>query len=365
MRHVILWLLGWLCPKIALAMSVVFINPGKSDEVYWLSAARAMEAAALSLGVSLEVIYAERDHPKAIEIARKIAERAPPARPDYVIFTNDYGTAPEILRILDGAKIKSFTAFSGIYESTVRQKVGLPRQHYAGWLGSLEPKAEEAGYLTARELIQVARRAKAFGSDGRLHMVAVSGDRSTPTSVRRSEGMRRAIAEASDVVLDQEIHGAWGREKAAEQAAWLYQRHPEARLVWAGNDLMAFGAMQSWRARGGKPGKDAWFSGINTSSEAMTAIQSGELSALAGGHFIAGAWALVMLYDYHHGRDFAQEEGLELHQSMFVLFSPMQAARFQKRFGSLDFRSIDFRRFSKVLSPQLKRYDFSFSQLLH
>lgn len=365
MRHVVLWLTGWLCPQLVFAMSVVFINPGKSDEVYWVSAARAMEAAAKSLGVSLQVMYAERDHPKAIEIARTIAARTPALRPDYVVFTNDYGTGPEIMRVLDEARIKHFMAFSGIFESAVRQKVGLPRQHYSAWLGSLEPKAEEAGYLTARELIQVARRAKAFSSDGRLHMLAVSGDRSTPTSVRRSEGMRRAIAEAGDVVLDQEIHGAWGREKAAEQAAWLYQRHPEARLIWAGNDLMAFGAMQSWRARGGKPGKDAWFSAINTSSEAMTAIQSGELSALAGGHFIAGAWALVMLYDYHHGRDFAQEEGLELNQSMFVLFSPTQAARFQKRFGSLDFHSIDFRRFSKVLSPQIKRYDFSFSQLLN
>lgn len=365
MRYLTFWLLGGLFPQVVLAMSVVFINPGKADEVYWVSAARAMEAAAQSFGVSLQVFYAEREYSKVIEIARNVAERAPAQRPDYVIFTNDYGTAPEILRILEGAKIKNFMAFSGIYESAMRQKMGLPRQHYPSWLGSLEPRAEEAGYLTARELIQMARQAKAFGVDGRLHMLALSGDRTTPTSVRRSEGMRRAIAEAGDVVLDQETHGVWGRDKAAEQAAWLYQRHPEARLVWSANDLMAFGAIQSWRARGGKPGQDAWFSGINTSSEAMTAVQSGELSALSGGHFIAGAWALVMLYDYHHGRDFAQEEGLELNQPMFVLFSPKLAARFQKRFGSQDFRSIDFRRFSKVRSPQLKRYDFSFSQLMN
>jgi hypothetical protein len=67
--------------------------------------------------------------------------------------------------------------------------------------------------------------------------------------------MRRAVNEAGDVVLDQEVYGAWNREKAAEQSEWLFQRHPQARLVWAGNDLMAFGAMQVWEKRGGKPGK--------------------------------------------------------------------------------------------------------------
>jgi hypothetical protein len=88
------------------------------------------------------------------------------------------------------------------------------------------------------------------------------------------------------------------------------------------------------------------------------------LTALAGGHFIAGAWSLVMLYDYHHGRDFAAEEGLEVDQSMFVLFTPSLADRFLERYGDMRFERVDFRRFSKVLNPKLKRYDFSFGQLL-
>jgi hypothetical protein len=125
---------------------------------------------------------------------------------------------------------------------------------------------------------------------------------------------------------------------------------------------MAFGAMQSWEKRGGKPGVDAWFSGINTSTEALNAVKSGRLTALAGGHFIAGAWALVMLYDYHHGRDFA-DEGLELNRSMFAQFDAVLADRYLERFGR-GFQGVDFRRFSKVLNPKLKRYDFGFAQFL-
>lgn len=357
-------LCGLLLAPSLWAMSVVFINPGKSDEIYWLTAAKAMEAAARSLDVQLEVVYLEREHHRAEAIARQIVERPAGQRPDYVIFSNDYATGAELLKIFDLSGIKSFMAYSGISGSLDRQGSGRPRQKYKDWLGSLEPHAEEAGYQTARRLIQLGRQHRLHGADGRLHLLAISGDRSTPTSLRRGAGMRRAVAEAGDVVVDQEIFGAWSRDKAAEQSAWLYQRYPEARLVWAGNDLMAFGAMSAWEQRGGVPGKDAWFSGINTSKEALEAVKSGRLAALSGGHFMAGAWALVMLYDYHHGHDFAADEGLELDQSMFVLFTPPLADRFLERYGELSFAQIDFRRFSKALTPKLKRYDFNFGQLL-
>ena len=52
--------------------------------------------------------------------------------------------------------------------------------------------------------------------------------RSTTTSVLRNEGMRRAVREAADVVLAQEVYADWSRDKALEQARWLWQRHPQA-----------------------------------------------------------------------------------------------------------------------------------------
>ena len=345
------------------AMTVAFLNPGKSDEVYWLTAVRAMEAATRSLNLQLEVFYAERDHPRQIAFARQLAERPQAQRPDYVIMSNDFGIGQELLRILDGAGIKTFFAFSSIDDEREQALIGGPREKYKGWLGSLEPQADDAGYLTATTLIATARKARVQAPDGRLHMLAIAGDRSTPSSILRNEGMRRAVAEAHDVVLDQEIYAAWNRDKAAEQSAVLFERYPQARLVWAGNDLMAFGAMQSWERRGGRPGTDAFFSGVNTSKEAMEAIESGRLAALAGGHFMAGAWAVVMLYDYDHRHDFV-DEGLNLKQPMFMLFTPADAARFQTRFGDLNFDGVDFRRFSKVLDPKLKHYDFNFRQLM-
>jgi ABC-type sugar transport system substrate-binding protein len=350
-----------LCGSIARAQSVAFINPGKSDEIYWATATQGMQAVAKSLGMTFEVQYAQREHLKTLEIAREMVARPADKRPEYIVITNDYAVGAELLRIIDGAGVKSFLAYSSI-PLDQRGDVGAPRAKYKGWLGSLEPQAEDAGYLTARALIERGKKEKAFAPDGKLHMLAIAGDRSTPSSINRNQGMRRAVDEDRMVVLEQEVYAAWTREKAAEQAEWLYQRYPDAKLIWAGNDLMAFGAMTAWEKRGGKPGVDAWFSGVNTSTEALEAIKSGRLTSLAGGHFITGAWALVMIYDYHHGRDFAGE-GLELQRPMFAEFTPPLADRYIERFSG-GFDGVDFSRYSKVKNPQLKNYNFGFAQLL-
>ncbi|WP_367849927.1 ABC transporter substrate-binding protein [Rhodoferax sp. WC2427] len=356
--------LAWavLLAGSAQAVSVAFINPGNSDEIYWVGAARAMAAAASSLGWELEVQYAQRDPLRVLALARALVARPKAQRPDYVVFSNDSATGVELLRLFDGSGIRCFMAFSG-FTAAEEQQWGKPRQHFKQWIGSLEPLAEEAGYLTGKALIQAGRAARAQAADGKLHLLAIAGDRSTISSVRRNQGLRRALAEADDVVLDQMVYAGWSREKAAEKSAWLYDRYPSARLLWAGNDLIAFGAMQTLEQRGGQPGKSMRFSGINTSTEAMEALKSGRLTALAGGHFMAGAWSLVMLFDYHHGRDFA-DEGLQLERPMFVLFTPAMAEKFEARFGQR-YDSVDFRRYSKVLNHVTTRYSFEFAPLLY
>lgn len=358
----LLWAwLGLTAP--ALAQRIAFINPGLTGEAFWTSSARAMVAAAEDLGMTLEVHWAERQFPKALGIARELAARPSATLPDAVIIVNEAGAGAELLRIL-APRTKVFLAYSGLNRAEEIAAVGQPRDRYPNWIGSLEPRADEAGYLVARRLIEQAREARLHGPDGRLHLLAISGDRSTPTSVLRSEGMRRAATEAGDVVIDQEVFAQFRRERAEEAARVLFERHPHARIVWAGSDQMAFGAMQALRQRGLSPGRDVLFGGINTSPEAMAAVRDGQLSALSGGHFILGAWAVVLVHDHLRGSDFAATEGVRIEASMFTSFSPAQAAVFTQRFGHDDYRGVDFRRFSRVHRPELGRRDFGFGQLL-
>jgi ABC-type sugar transport system substrate-binding protein len=374
----LLSLLLGLCSGLLLALwspasaafSVGFINPGRSDEAYWVTAGQALQAAADGLGVTLEQHMAERDPLRVLQIARELAARPRGQRPDYVIVTNDRRTLVQAAQVLSAAGIKTFAAFSGLQEDE-RARFGPPRRVIPQLIGALEPNAEEAGYLTAKALIaQGLSDPGRLGPDGRLHLLAMAGDKSTPVSVYRNQGLLRAVREASQqVVLDQLVYADWRRDKAAEQAEWLLARHPQAQLVWAGSDQMAFGAMDALRKRGGQPGRELLFSAINTSAEAMQAVIDGRLAALAGGHFMAGAWSLVMLYDLHHGHDFI-DEGTELDRPMFMLFGKAEAERYLQRFGAGigpaggPRAGIDFKPYSKVLNPRLKRYDFRFSAVL-
>lgn len=352
----------WLAAPVW-AMSVAFINPGYANETYWFTASRCMQAAAEDLGISLRIEYASRNYKLALEHTRTLAGLPPAQRPDYVILSNEFGTAAEMVKLLSDAGIKTFLAYSGRGQGEAGAALGTPRQQFPLWLGSLEPRASDAGYLTGQALIAQARRAGVPRIHGKMPMLVIGGDRSTPTSVFRLQGLYQAVREAGDVIVVQEVMAAWDRQRAAQQAGWLYRRHPQARMVWAGSDQMAMGAMAQWRARGGQPGKDAFFSGINTSPEALQSLSDGSMSALAGGHFVTGAWALVMLYDYEHGKDFASE-GLELQRPLFVRFDAAMVQRYLKAYSDADFSRVDFASYSKVKTPAIQRYRFSFQALL-
>jgi ABC-type sugar transport system substrate-binding protein len=339
----------------SLAASVTFVNPGRSDEVFWTTASRGMQMAAGSLGIKLEIRYAERSPEKIIEIVKEVAAAK---QTDYLIFPNEYALGGEVLKITEPAGIKTFFAYSTLSEA----EFGKPRERYRNWIGSLVPDVEEAGFLTARELIAQGLAQRRFGKDGKLHLFAIAGDQKTPTSVLRTQGMLRAVKRERAVVLDQVVYADFNQQKAREMAAAGFEKFGDIRMVWAGNDLMAFGAMETLEKRGKVPGKDVLFSGINTSRQAMKAVQTGRLAALAGGHFMAGAWALVMIYDYHNGKDFASE-GLVLTKPMFVMFTPELAKQYLAQFEG-GMKGTDFRRYSKTHTPTVARYDFRLDRLL-
>jgi ABC-type sugar transport system substrate-binding protein len=351
-----------ICLSLAHAadFSVVFINPGRSDEPYWRSATRFMQPAAQQLNIALEVLYAERDHLKMIELMKQVALR--PKKPDYVILVNEKLAGGEMLKLAERTGINVLFAYSS-FEGAQLVEFGVPRQRYRHWLGSITPNAYDAGKLTAEELVRQAQRLHAVADDGKVHVVAIAGDKATPTGTQRLDGALDVLTKHPDVAFEQTVYGNWDRARAKEQAQGLLLRYPKTNAFWVASDLMAFGAMESAEAVGRVPGKDILFSAINNSPEVLQARIKGRISSLAGGHFTAGAWALVMLYDYRHGKDF-KPLGLELRMPLFSLLDADLAERFLSRFGDEDFSSIDFRRFSRHLHPQLRHYDFNLPAVL-
>lgn len=274
------------------AASVVFLSPGPASDGYWSAYARFMQAAAARLGMTLTVRYTDRDTRELVELARDALQG--PNRPDYLVFSNELNVAPEILRLSQNSSVKLFAVNNTLTDDQLRILGDMPNR-YPHFLGSLVGNDEEGGYLSAKHLISKSVSAKAGQT---VEMLAFSGTNTTPVSLKREQGMYRALAEHPEIRLRQIVLGGWRRDRALEQARVLLKRYPDIHLIWAANDQMAFGAMDAVRETGGEPGRDVFFSSINWSPPSLDALQDGTISALVGGHFMLGGLAMVLLHDY-------------------------------------------------------------------
>ena len=346
-------------------IKVTFINPGISDinnptGEFWLSVSAFMQAAAENLNIDLEVIYSERNHVLMQQQAMEVASRT--AHPDYLIVVNEKLAAGKMVEVADMAGIKTFM-INNAFVGEQAQQYGAPREQYKHWLGSLTPDHRWAGYQIAKRIIDRALQAGVKAKDGKLHVVAITGDRATHASVERVEGLHKALSEYPDVELKQLFYAEWNKDKAYEQTVSFLKRYPEIGAIWGANDPMALGAMEGVVAAGKSPGKDVFIGGLNWDPPALDKVKDGALVTTVGGHFMIGGWALVLLYDYEHGRDFA-EAAVQLQPQFFGALHSDNIDAFLNKLGDRNWRKIDFRKFSKVLNPTMKEYDFSLEAIL-
>ena len=192
--------------------------------------------------------------------------------------------------------------------------------------------------------------------------IYITGGSGSTAGTERAQGASRAFKEAPDGVLQQVALSYWKRPRARAQALGLIRRWPKTTILLASNDPMAFGAADAAIKLGRTPGADILVAGINWSRDALQRIQKGEMVATIGGHFLGGGFSLVMLRDYHDGRDFAAE-GLELPFRMQTL-DRSNTAVYLRHLGDNDWSKIDFARFAKSRNPAISRYDFSLRALL-
>ncbi|UVM52751.1 ABC transporter substrate-binding protein [Pseudomonas sp. B21-015] len=350
--------LGTVLGPCAQAASVLFLNPGTTQEVFWVSYSQFMQAAAKNLGMDLHIQYSERNAETTLKQAREALQG--PNRPDYLVFVNELYVAPEILRLAQGSGVKLFLVNNALTADQMRL-LGAQPDKYPDWLGSLVPNNEEGGYLMLKELIRL-HRPVAPGEV--IDLVAFSGLKITPAAQQREQGMMRALAEHPEVRLRQLVYGGWTRERAYEQARLLFKRYPQTSLVWSANDEMAFGAMQAYAETGGQPGKDVLFSAINNSPTALQALLDGRLSVLLGGHFTLGGWALVQLHDYDQGVDISQYGGRDRQIPLLQLIDRAQAKRLLALSATQDY-GVDFQKLSAKGRPTSYRYPFSLQILMH
>ncbi|WP_417841484.1 ABC transporter substrate-binding protein [Terasakiella sp.] len=344
---------GELPARASKQLKIAFNNPGFADRGFWKDVSDTMQAAAHHFGADLHIWYGDRTPGKIRENAAEIFDSAIDF--DYIIIVNEYQQLSGFLRKAEQRRIPTLFLLNSITDQQ-RQFIGRPGQIFKYWLGSITPDNDKAGYEMAASLLDFAH---ARNWQAPYSVLTLGGDNRTPASLERNGGLGRLLNENTGL---REIHRAytnWSKDQAFDETSKYLANAPAPKLIWAANDNIALGAIAAMTKYKLKAGQDYAVAGLNWSKDGLNAVRNKQFTMTHGGHFFAGAWAIVTLFDHHNNQLLEKE-----------IHFPMEAItlnnidEFEKKLGARDWSKIDFTRFSKTQNKTLTAYDFSLKNLL-
>lgn len=337
----------------------LFIRPD-SKERFWDITEEAMRAACEDLNIKFTVYRENNDPFKTVQKIQQIA--AEDDKPD-VVFLKPVGfTLPQIFRTLDDAGVDIFTFNTEVPEIILR-KTGEPREKYKRWIGRMHPDDVGAGYRIAEYLYKRAKQKTGKKNDV-VNMVAIEGANMVTPSDTRLAGLRMVVEKHDDFIMLESAEGYW-EEEAAEKVASIFLRkyYPGLDAIWSVNDISAIGIVKAIKKRGLQPGKDIFVVGIDWLPEIFEYIKRGEIEASLGGHFMDGAWAIILAYDYKNGRDFAQKYGVSLLSNTQIIDRD-NVETYGSKIQNMEWADIDFKILTKTHNSKLEEYEFDVLKLL-
>ena len=345
-------------PVIVLSFLIAIFSPsllyGKPLEIaifipredpFWKKVILFTDEAAKDLGMKLRVYNANDDPDKMVEQMQKAAQSGV----DGIIFLAYQNTGERILRMAEKNSVPVI-----LINSQLPQTDLLPRTQYTYWIGSVLPDDEKAGSVLIQQLINEARQ---IGIE-RFNVLAIEGNPKDESSVARIRGLRSFMKHLKEVDSFKIVAGNWKQIRAQEIFLSYYKTRSDVNIVWCANDNMALGVVKAIKELGLE--EKTVVGGVDWDKAAQEAILNSRMRVSVGGHFLDGAWAAVLLYDYLNGIDFANER-LQF-ESQMVGITRANLKKFSP-FLSVDKQSLNFRLFFKVLNQQLKLYSLDLNAI--
>lgn len=344
-------------------MSATFINPGKEGERFWDMVTETMKAAADDFGIDLEVIYAQRNRVQMAQFGIEVTQRATP--PDYLILVNEEQAAEKILLAAHGKQIRTLMLLNDFLPEQ-RERVGEPGGKHPNLLGAITPDNYGAG---KRMMTALLKCAEARGDKAPFHTLAIGGDQLTPASIDRNNGAMEVLdAQPQVAKLDRFLYANWNQQEAEaltqNYLQWAQRNEIAPSAIWAANDPIAFGARSALEKAGLKPGKDVCLVGLNWSAQGLELVRNGEMLLTDGGHFLAGAWAMVLLSDYHQRHQQGDSQPIGHVRFQMQSIDGNNIERYTTTLGDENWGKIDFTRFTLNENQSYSDYDFSLNRVL-
>ena len=366
-RFFTLFFTVWICTTTAFAVQklaqnetyrLAFFAPRGEGDPFWGQFIGFMEKATLDFGMELNVYYAEGNLERMRE--QIVSEAKSTERADILVFPNFKKGGETFLKIVEEQQIPAFVVNSGFTEE---EEVGVPRGKYKHWIGELLPAEEEVGAMLAESLIEEGLRLRSTENLPQLEMVGITGIVSDYAAIQRTKGLQQVLLSYPEIRLRQIVPANWSDKNAAASFAMLSRRYPNVTLIWSASDVMAQGVIRTAKKRGITPGKDVLVGGIDWAQAGLQAVRSGDQYVSIGGHFLEGGWAVVLIYDYLSGSDFAKIK-LRWRSKMGSVTAPKWETQ-RKRLAKIKPDFVDFKRYSRFLNPENTSYDFKIESLFN
>ncbi len=338
--------------------TALLIRPD-AQSLFWDIFEEAMQAAADDLDVQLTSLRTNEDTIALIQLIKKVA--ASEEKPDVVFFHAETAGNKQIIRTLNQRGIDVFNVNTSIPEWE-KPALGTPREKYKHWIGEFLPDDFMMGSDMAAHL-QKEAFSKKLSLNNKVNVIALGGTHGNIASDERLKGLQRYDENTAKINLQTIETTNWRTEKSADITARLLEKYRSTHAIWAVSGETAIGALRGAEAKGLVPGQDIvivctdWLPGI------LDYVQEGKINATFGGHFIDGAWALILAYDYKNGYDIANNGSFTrkskisaIHQGNADLYVPKLKNKAWKR--------IDFKILTQTHSPDFKAYNFDVLDLM-
>ncbi|GGD79009.1 ABC transporter substrate-binding protein [Lacimicrobium alkaliphilum] len=337
------------------AVEVLFVSPSSPEDPFFSRVELYTNMAAESLNLHVETIYGGGHR---IYQHQELNKRLQVSRPDYLVLQIFSGSGEPLFELLSQYPDMNVITLERLLLKDESDAIGLPGEKHRNWIGEIYIDNQTASRKLSRHLLKVCKEQAEKNRNG---VVGLNGFHGYEADSREA-GLKQAITAQSAFRLNQVVNAKWQRELAQQQTATLMQRYPDTSIFWSASDWLALGVSDALINGGFK--QKFCIGGFDWLPEMLDAIKQQKVNASVGGHFMMGAWAMVMISDH---LNFSRRESKNYNMGsvkMEMGLATRENAETVSRLLQPEFwKEVDFHRFSLTHS-QRESYDFSLQRLM-
>lgn len=336
MRFSALILLFFMFTCHAKKMNVTLVFPDHDGHEFWHIVADVGQSTTKSLNANLEVIYSDNNRFSLQKELIKISQRS--NKPDYVIFRPFQGNALDVFSMLEKNDIK-FVTLEQAFVDDEAKSLGLPQQYFKNWLGQINYNNKQGGKLLTNTLL----KAHQVNSPNKTaYITGISGNFDA-VATDRHQSLIDIMPDNNAIKVQQIFSMNWDAKIVLNRFPGIIKRYPDTNIFWCAGDSMALAVISKIQSSPVLRDNNIVIGGFDWLPEALQKINSGELTASVGGHFLMAAQAMVKVYEHHQGLP-VQAGKSKLHN--YEVIDASNVIAYRKFIENSNWRGLDYTLYS-------------------